>query len=363
MRVSVCVPTFERPKTTELLIESFLAQDYADRELVIADDSRSDVVSQIVAGFAEDRIVYHHHNQPLGFCWNLRSALEQSSGDVAVLLGDDDMLARADTLSIYAAHFASNPTVGYACTNAVQIDYNGDVTFAYVTGDDVTVYKNGSAALEHLLLSSVHIAGIAFRRVPDLLDHYPNAEMLFPQVELASEILLDHAGMAIGSFLVAARTSEDQLGFTAAPAGRPTAGGEKPTTSARGIPRHGNFEVMAVIDCLREHSHVPAAAARTMERRYVKSYATNLVNEKITLGNRAVLEHLRLLRQSSTEAKQAYWLLFLSTLILALPRRTALQVKLALRKVVAARILRRYQPMHDWPLVTTMRQYQRRPQN
>jgi len=29
MKVSVCVPAFERPETTRLLIESFLAQDHA----------------------------------------------------------------------------------------------------------------------------------------------------------------------------------------------------------------------------------------------------------------------------------------------------------------------------------------------
>ncbi|MHB1715761.1 MAG: glycosyltransferase family 2 protein, partial [Acidimicrobiales bacterium] len=215
MKVSVCVPAFERPESTRLLIESFLAQDHADRELVIADDSRSDVVQRIVTGYADDRIVYRHHQEPWGFCRNLKSALEQSSGQVAVILGDDDMLARTDALSIYAASFASNPAVGYACANVIQIDGDGAVALAYVVVDETTVYEKGPQALEHLLLSSVHIAGIAFRRVPDLLEHYPSEEMLFPQVKLASEILTSHGGMAIGAFLTAARASESQLGFTA----------------------------------------------------------------------------------------------------------------------------------------------------
>ena len=363
MKVSVCVPAFERPESTRLLIESFLAQDHADRELVITDDSRSDVVQRIVTGYADDRIVYHHHQEPLGFCRNLKSALEQSSGQVAVILGDDDMLARADALSIYAASFASNPAVGYACANVVQIDGNGEVTLAYVAVDDTTVYEKGPQAIEHLLLSSVHIAAIAFSRVPDLLEHYPSQEMLFPQVKLASAVLSNHTGMAIGAFLTAARASESQLGFTAMKktrAGRPANGGERPTTGVEVGPRHGNAEVMQIIGCLREDAMLPAPVARTLERHYMKNYATNMVNEKIILGNRVVLAHLRLLRQHSDEAKRAYWLVLLYIVIAALPRRTALRLKLKLREVVATRMMRRYEPGRDWPLVGAMRDYQGR---
>lgn len=360
MKVSVCVPAFERPETTRLLIESFLAQDHADRELVIADDSRTDVVEQIVNGYADDRIVYRHHEEPQGFCRNLKSALEQSSGQVAVILGDDDLFARADALSIYVASFVSNPTVGYACANVVQIDGNGEVTLAYVAVDETTVYDKGPQAVEHLLLSSVHIAGIAFRRVPDLLEHYPSDQMLFPQVKLASGILSNHAGMAIGHFLSAARASEGQLGFTAMKktrAGRLANGRERPTTEVEVGPRHGNAEVMQIIGCLREDTMLPAAAARTLERHYIKNYATNMVNEKIILGNRVVLAHLRLLRQHSAEAKRAHWLLLLCIVIVVLPRRTALQLKLRLREVVATHMMRRYEPGRDWPLVDTIRGY------
>jgi hypothetical protein len=366
MRVSVCVPAFERPETTRLLIESFLAQDYADRELVIADDSRSDAVEQIVNGYTDDRIVYRRHHEPLGFCRNLKSALEQSSGQVAVILGDDDLLARADALSIYAASFASNPTVGYACANLVQIDGHGEVTLAYVAVAKTTVYEKGPLAVENLLLSSVHVTGIAFRRVPDLLELYPGQEMLFPQVKLASEMLSRHAGMAIGTFLTAARMHEGQLGFTAMKkptrAGRPANGGTgRPTTEAEVGGQHGNVEVMQIIDCLREDAALPAAVVRTLERHYVKSYATNMVNEKINLGNWAVLAHIRLLRQYSVEAKRAYWLVLLCGVILALPRRTVQQLKLKLREVVASRMMSRYEPGRDWPLVGTMREYPRAP--
>jgi len=160
--------------------------------------------------------------------------------------------------------------------------------------------------------------------------------------------------------LSAARASEGQLGFTAMEkirAGRPANAGEQPTTGVVVGPQHGNVEVMQIIDFLRKETALPAAVARRLERHYMKSFATNMVNEKIILGNRVVLEHLRLLRQHSDEARRAYWLLLLCIVILALPRRTALQLKLKLRDVVAARMMCRYEPGRDWPLVGAMRDY------
>jgi len=156
VRVSVCVPAFERPQMTRLLIESFFAQDHADRELVIGDDSATDQVEKVVARYPDDRLVYRHHPQRLGFFANLEWVLTHASGDVLVLLGDDDLLARPDSLAVYAETFASAPTVGYACGNVVQIDEGGRVTFAYVTAGDtnqVRLYESGREALGGWCLS------------------------------------------------------------------------------------------------------------------------------------------------------------------------------------------------------------------
>lgn len=365
MKVSVCVPTFERPDTMRILIESFLAQDHADRELSIADDSRSDAVERLVAGYADNRIIYHRQKELLGFCGNLKSCLEQSSGEVAVVLGDDDLLARPDALSIYAAAFASNPTVGFASANLVQINDDGKVTFAYAAADVSTIFEKGPSALEHLLLASVHIAGIAFRRAPDLLDHYPSQLMLFPQVKLAAAILTTHPGMAIGGFLAAARMHEHQLGFAAmkkrqrcilkatADGGAGDAIGGTLTGG-----EHGNVEVMRIIATLRDQMIVQPDVARVIERQYVKSYATNMVNEKINLGNRVMFEHVQLLRQHSSEARRAVWLTILCAGITILPRRAALHLKLRIRAVVARWVLCRYEARRDWPLVETVRECQ-----
>ena len=308
MKVSVCVPTFERPETTRLLIESFLAQDHADRELSIADDSKSDAVERLVAGYADKRIVYHHQKEAVGFRGNLMSCLKQSSGEVAMILGDDDVLARTDSLSIYAASFASNPAIGYACANVVQIDGSGEVTFAYVAADEATVYEKGPQAIQPLFLSSVHIAGIASRRIPDLREHYPSEEMLFPQVKLASQALSNYAGMAIRAFLSGAGASKRQIGFVGMKRNRVGRRSMLETELKREVevgPRRGNVEAMQIADRLRKVTSLPAAVAVRFERNYVKSYATNTLAGKIMLGNSVLLVCLRLLWHDSGETQRA----------------------------------------------------------
>lgn len=369
MKISVCVPTFERPGTTRLLIESFLAQDYDDRELVIADDSNTDAVERLVSGYADNRIVYQHNEEPVGFCGNLRACLARSSGEVAVILGDDDLLARTDALSTYAEAFAANPTVAFARVNLVQIDDNGEVTFAYVAADATTVFDKGQSALEHLLLSSVHIAGIAFRCVPDLFDHYPSEIMLFPQVRLAASILTKYPGMAIGAFLAAARMHEHQLGFAVMKNESPDKYsdrwvGGRVVSSGVQLPgrqgKHGNVEVMQVIATLRDESTVQPAVARAIERQYVKSYATNMVNEKITSGNRVMARNLDLLRKHSSVARKALWLAGLGAMLLVLPKRIALYGKVKLRSAVAKRVLSHYDEAREWPLLCTIREWEQK---
>lgn len=362
MRVSVCVPTFERPATTGILIESFLAQDYGDRELIIADDSASESIKHLVAAYSDDRLRYIRHGRTVGFHENLRRALAQCSGDVIVIMGDDDVLARVDALSVYAEAFSANQTVGFASANLVQIDACGKVTFAYKKTEHNLVFDKGTESLEHLLLSSVHIAGIAFRRLPELLDFYPAHPMLFPQVYLAAGVLTNHSGMLIGQYLSAARMHEQQLGFKAMKRVRrnhdekadcpPGIDGRSSSGPIQGS--HGNVEISQVIARLRDQSILQPRAVRGIERQYMKSYATNMVNEKITSGNIVMWRNLQFLRKYNTAASDAYWLVLLAAGVVMAPRRLAKRLKLLVRGLVANRIFRDYEDDREWPLLKSL---------
>lgn len=69
-------------------------QDYADWEIIIADNASDDDVESYVRSLSDERVLYSRcdHFIPVTENWN--RALERSSGDFVIMLGDDDGLMK-----------------------------------------------------------------------------------------------------------------------------------------------------------------------------------------------------------------------------------------------------------------------------
>lgn len=324
MRVSVCVPTFERPEMLADLIRTFAIQDHDDRELCISDDSRSESVARTVAQMATPRLEYRHNSENLGYGRNLHAALSMASGDVIVVLGDDDLFASPFALSRYAAAFAAAPHANFAYANLIQVDESLQGTLLYPFFKNDVIYGAGSDAVEHLLLRSILITGIGLRRSPLIDENYPDVNMLFPQVELVGRLLAQGDGIGIGSFLCATRAHADQLGFKAI-RGEQMKGGEQ----------HGNIEVTKIIrDLIGEHPQV-ASAGPSLKKQMLRAFTTNLVNEKILTGNRAVARHARELIKISGISIASLLMLAVCLAAIVLPAPVANKIKEAIRSLVA----------------------------
>ncbi len=93
-RVSVCVPVYNAEAFLAEAIESVLAQDFTDWELVIVDDASSDRSLEIAQRYAADdeRITVHRNatNQGAAATWNRAVAL--SAGPYVKLLCNDDII-------------------------------------------------------------------------------------------------------------------------------------------------------------------------------------------------------------------------------------------------------------------------------
>ena len=74
------------------MIDSVLRQTYGNFELILADASKSDDVSQIVNTYSDQRILYKRLNQNTGIAANTNQALMYATGDYAALLDHDDVL-------------------------------------------------------------------------------------------------------------------------------------------------------------------------------------------------------------------------------------------------------------------------------
>jgi hypothetical protein len=118
-RVSICIPAFNRPLELMDAVQSVLAQDYGDFEVVISDDSGN--LGDAVDSIADSRLRYFRNPHRLGMAANWDCAVNHSRGKLIGLLMDDDRLLPG-YLSAVVAAFDADPLVDVVFTDHLYDD-------------------------------------------------------------------------------------------------------------------------------------------------------------------------------------------------------------------------------------------------
>ncbi len=93
MKFSVLLPTRNSGPFLENCIRSILEQGYDDMELVISDNANTDKTPEIIRQFAGDsRVKFLRLETPVSVTDNWNNALNASSGEYILMMGDDDFL-------------------------------------------------------------------------------------------------------------------------------------------------------------------------------------------------------------------------------------------------------------------------------
>ncbi len=92
--VSIGLPTYNRAKSLRRAIESALAQDYHNLELIISDNASADETQAICEEFyrRDQRVRYIRQRVNQGAIANFRQVLERAQGEFFMWLADDDWL-------------------------------------------------------------------------------------------------------------------------------------------------------------------------------------------------------------------------------------------------------------------------------
>ncbi|WP_431063344.1 glycosyltransferase family 2 protein [Methanobacterium sp.] len=121
------MPTFNRANYLIKAVESALAQDYINLEVIVSDNDSKDETSEIMKNFvADERFKYFKNEKNMGMVANWRKAVyEHAEGDFFLILSDDD-------------YFMDNKYISKA-VELIEIDNNV-----------VIVYANGYLLYENL---------------------------------------------------------------------------------------------------------------------------------------------------------------------------------------------------------------------
>lgn len=126
-RVSVGLPVFNGDRYLEEAIDSILAQDYTDFELVISDNASTDRTQEICdyVQRADPRVRYERQPDNRGAAWNHNRVFELSRGEYFKWAAADDLLAPGFLRSCVAA-LDAEPAVVAAHPRTIQIGPHGE---------------------------------------------------------------------------------------------------------------------------------------------------------------------------------------------------------------------------------------------
>jgi glycosyltransferase involved in cell wall biosynthesis len=118
MRISICIPQYNRIEYLLKSLDRIRQQTYSDLEVVISDDASVDDTMERIRELKDQYpfpIIYRHNERNLGYDRNLRQALELATGDYLFILGNDDTLAHPDDMQFLATFLSEGryPEVGF----------------------------------------------------------------------------------------------------------------------------------------------------------------------------------------------------------------------------------------------------------
>lgn len=127
-KVTVAIPTYNRAELLRGCIESILAQDYQDLNLLVLDNASDDDTEEVVRSlFLQDqRIAYIKHETNLGFVRNWINIIELNQSQYLTIVPDDDLLL-AGFISESVQALDEHPSAGFSLALPSFIDNNGAI--------------------------------------------------------------------------------------------------------------------------------------------------------------------------------------------------------------------------------------------
>jgi glycosyltransferase involved in cell wall biosynthesis len=165
MKISVCIPTYNRLKTLQESVTSCMNQTQLPEEIIISDDSSSDETEKWVHEFSlhsTTKIRYFRNRPALKQVGNVNRLFNYVETDLLILLHDDDLLMPGAIQSLFNC-FQQNPDI--------------DAAFGkqYLMSDSGIIDEEGSATLNQVFYRTHAYRGLKLSSLESgFLQQFPN---------------------------------------------------------------------------------------------------------------------------------------------------------------------------------------------
>lgn len=119
-KVSICIPTYNQVKHLKQTIDSVLNQTFTDYEIIITDDSSSNIVYDLIQEYKTERKIKYYKNEvPLGSPENWNEAIRLSKGKYIKIVHHDDYFTFSDSLQEFVDLMDNSPNAVLGFSSSV----------------------------------------------------------------------------------------------------------------------------------------------------------------------------------------------------------------------------------------------------
>lgn len=168
--VSVLIPTYNYARYLPEAIDSVLAQDFDDFELIIADDASSDNTVEVCEAYArlDSRIRFFRHEENLGMVENWNWCLRQAKGTYIKYLLADDKFLKPYALRRLVEAIEQHVGISLVTSARALIDENSKITGVWNPLGLRSRNFSGKKLIRKSLIRGVNLVGeptaVLFRR-------------------------------------------------------------------------------------------------------------------------------------------------------------------------------------------------------
>jgi glycosyltransferase involved in cell wall biosynthesis len=124
--ISICIPTFNQTNCLVKVIDSILSQSYKNYEIIVSDDSTTNLVEELVKKYIIEnkntKIKYFKNNTSLGTPENWNESIRNSIGEWIKIMHHDDRFAHNDALNEFVKLTYTNTKTDFVYSGSYYLD-------------------------------------------------------------------------------------------------------------------------------------------------------------------------------------------------------------------------------------------------